>query len=348
MSEPDVGGLFDGVFGARPTGRDWVAAMLAVEAALARARAATGRIPAAAATVIAEHCDVDLFDPADIGRRTAGHATPVVPLVADLRRLLPDDVAEFAHTPATSQDVVDTAMMSLAARAIDAMASDLDECAGALDRLVREHRDTPQAGRTLLARGTPTTFGRLATTWLAALTDARRALDRVRAQGLAVQLGGAVGALDDPDLVEAFAAEIGLPAPASCWHTNRVRVAELASALGLVTGALGKIAGDVVLLAQAEIGELSEGEPGGSSAMPDKRNSARSVQILACAHRAPGLVGTLFAALPQELQRAAGRWQAEWEPVGDLLALATAAAGHARVLLGGLKVDTERMREALS
>jgi 3-carboxy-cis,cis-muconate cycloisomerase len=192
----------------------------------------------------------------------------------------------------------------------------------------------------------PTTFGRLVTTWLSGLTDARAALDRACGD-LAVQLGGAVGALDDPPLVEAFAARLGLAVPASCWHTNRMRVAALAAALGMVTGALAKIAGDVVLLAQAEVAELSEGSPGGSSAMPDKRNSARSVQILACAERTPGLVATAFAALPQELQRAAGRWQAEWQTIGDLLALTTAAARHSRVLLTELKVDPQRMREAL-
>jgi 3-carboxy-cis,cis-muconate cycloisomerase len=192
----------------------------------------------------------------------------------------------------------------------------------------------------------PTTFGRLAATWLAGLTDARDALDRVR-DGLRAQLGGPVGALDDDELVIAFAAELGLAAPRSCWHANRIPVAELAVALGMVVGALGKIAGDVVLLAQTEIGEVGEGSPGGSSAMPDKRNSARSVQILACAHRTPALVGSVFAGLPQELQRSAGRWQAEWQTIGDLLALTTAAARHARVLLSELEVDTERMREVL-
>jgi 3-carboxy-cis,cis-muconate cycloisomerase len=121
----------------------------------------------------------------------------------------------------------------------------------------------------------------------------------------------------------------------------------LASALGLVVGALGKIGGDVLLLAQPEIAELAEGRSGGSSSMPHKRNSARSVQLVACAHRAPGLIGTVFAGLPQELQRAAGRWQAEWETVAELLALTVAAAGHGRVLLAELKVDTVRMAEGL-
>ncbi|HEX9338047.1 MAG TPA: lyase family protein, partial [Pseudonocardiaceae bacterium] len=163
----------------------------------------------------------------------------------------------------------------------------------------------------------------------------------------AAQLGGPVGDLDDPALVTAFAHRLGLVAPQACWHANRARVAELAAALGLVTGALGKLGQDVLLLAQAEIGELAEGRPGGSSAMPHKRNSARSVQLVACAHRAPGLVGTVFGGMPGELWRAAGRWQAEWETIADLLALTTAAIGHGRALLAELRVDTVRMREGL-
>lgn len=337
-------GLLDGMFGARP---DWLAALLTVEAALAAAGAATGRIPPAAATSIAQHCRPELFDRADLARRAADHATPVPPLVEDLRAMLPDDVAALVHTPATSQDIIDSALMLIAARAVDGCADDLDECVTATARLAEEHRDTPQLGRTLLAAAAPTTFGRLATTWHAGLADARDALTRVRRDRLAAQLGGAVGDLDEPALRTAFAHRLGLVAPNVCWHTNRGRVAELASALGLVTGALGKIAQDVVLLAQPEIAELSEGRPGGSSAMPHKRNSARSVQIIACAHRAPALVGTVFAGLPQELQRAAGRWQAEWQPVADLLALATAAVGHGRVLLTELRVDSVRMRDGV-
>ncbi|HEX5407564.1 MAG TPA: lyase family protein [Pseudonocardiaceae bacterium] len=344
MSDP-AGGLFDGMFGMPP---DWLAALLDVSAALVVAKAALGRIPWQSAKLIVEHCRPDLFDAADIGRRTAAHATPVVPLVEDLRALLPADVAQAVHTPATSQDIIDSALMLLAARAIDGVTADLDVCASALLHLAAQHQNTELAGRTLLARALPTTFGRLVDTWLAGLTDARAAVDRVRRDSLAVQLGGPVGTLDDPALVSAFAAELGLLVPANCWHTNRIRIAELAAALGMVTGALGKVAGDVVLLAQAELGELGEGTPGGSSAMPNKRNSARSVQILACAHRVPGLVGTVFAALPQELQRAAGRWQAEWQTVGDLLALTGAAARHGRVLLTELKVDTERMHDDLA
>jgi 3-carboxy-cis,cis-muconate cycloisomerase len=340
----DAVDVLDGMFGMPP---DWFAALLDVEAALVSARAEVGRISPAVAKVIVEHARPELFDVPGIAARATAHATPVVPLVEDLRALLPAEAAAVVHKPATSQDIIDSAMMLLAARRIDATVADLDGCDIALRGLVQTHQDTPQLARTLLAKALPTTFGRLAAVWLAGLSDARAALDRVRGS-LAVQLGGPVGALDDPPLLAAFAAQLGLATPESCWHTNRMRIAELAAALGMVTGALGKLAGDVVLLAQAEIGEVTEGSPGGSSAMPDKRNSARSVQILACAYRTPGLVGTVFGLLPQELQRAAGRWQAEWRTVGDLLALTSAAARHGVVLLDELRVDTERMRKTLS
>lgn len=339
-----AGDPLDGMFGMPP---DWFAALLDVEAALASARADAGRIPRAVADVIVERCRPELFDVPGIAERAAANATPVVPLVEDLRALLPTDAADAVHKPATSQDVIDSGLMLVAARRVDVLTADLDACTDALRGLVEAHRDTPQQGRTLLAKALPTTFGRLAAVWLAGLADARTALDRARAS-LAVQLGGPVGALDDPPLVAAFARRLCLAVPESCWHTNRMRIATLAAALGMVTGALGKIAGDVVLLAQAEIGEVTEGSPGGSSAMPDKRNSARSVEILACAHRTPGLVGTVFGLLPQELQRAAGRWQAEWRTVGDLLALTSAAARHGAVVLRELHVDTERMRKALT
>jgi 3-carboxy-cis,cis-muconate cycloisomerase len=337
--------LWSGMFGEPPSGGDWLAALLTVESALARANAATGRIPAESAKLIEAACRPELFDEADLALRTAENATPVPPLVADLRALVPAEAREHVHRPATSQDVLDTALMLLVARAVDAAAPDLDACAVALDRLAAEHAGTPQLARTLLAAALPSTFGRLADTWRGGLAEARAALDRVRADRLAVQLGGAVGDLDDPALVAAFAAEVGLPAPRKPWHTNRIRVGELAAALGLVAGALAKVAGDVLLLAQAEVAEVEEGSPGGSSAMPGKRNSARAVQVVACAHRVPGLVATVFAGLPQELQRAAGRWQAEWQTVGELLALTGAAARHARAMLTGLRVDTDRMGE---
>jgi 3-carboxy-cis,cis-muconate cycloisomerase len=162
-----------------------------------------------------------------------------------------------------------------------------------------------------------------------------------------VQLGGPVGARTEfgahGDAIAAeIANQLGLEA-VPAWHTDRTRVVELASALGACAGALAKIAGDVILLSQAEVAELTFTGGGRSSAMPGKRNPARAVLVVAAAHRAPGLIATLFAAMPQELQRAAGRWQAEWPALTDLLRVAGGAAYHARATLAGLRVDAERM-----
>jgi 3-carboxy-cis,cis-muconate cycloisomerase len=147
-------------------------------------------------------------------------------------------------------------------------------------------------------------------------------------------------------MAPAVAELLDLEAPVLPWHTNRVRVTELAAALAALVGAAGKIAGDIVLLAQTEVGEVREAADGGrSSSMPDKRNPARSVAVVAAAHRAPGLVSTLFSCMDHELERAAGAWQAEWEPLRDLLRLTAGAAANLRAVVVGLEVDAARMRE---
>jgi 3-carboxy-cis,cis-muconate cycloisomerase len=345
MSDP----LLDPLFGAAPP---LLPALVEVEAALARAAGRVGLIPAGAAADIVACCRNSRFDAVDLGRRAVGSASVVVPLVEEIRALVPATAAPYVHYGATSQDVIDTALSLNAARAIDAMQLDLDACAVALARLASAHRETEQIGRTLGQHAQVMTFGLTCAGWLAGLVEAWEALRRCRRERLAVQLGGPVGALAATGdqaraLIAAFAEELALAAPAHSWHTNRVRVAELASGLGLVAGALGKIGQDVALLAQTEISEVAEGQPGTSSSMPHKRNPARSVLLVAAAHRAAGLVGAVYAGLPQELQRATGRWQAEWVTIGDLLGVCGVAAGHARVLLDGLRVDPRRMRANL-
>jgi 3-carboxy-cis,cis-muconate cycloisomerase len=353
MSDP----LFDQQFGSPEvearTGADArLRALLDVEAALARAGARAGLVPAGAARDIAAACTPDLFDVADLGRRAVASATVVVPLVEDLRARMPAPVAPYVHFGATSQDIIDTAMSLVAARALDVVLADLDAAAGRLAALAHRHRDTVQIGRTLLQQALPTTFGAVCAGWLVGLDEARAALARVRAERLAVQLGGAVGTLagyGEQGLAVAgyLADELGLALPALPWHTQRNRVGELAAAIGLVAGALATVAQNVVLLAQTEVGEVVEGTPGGSSAMPHKRNPARSVLVLAATHRIPGLLATVFAAMPQEGQRSAGRWQSEWPAITDLLRLVGGAAAHTRELLADLRVDTDRMRANL-
>lgn len=310
----------------------WLRAMLSAEAALARAQAEAGEIPPEHAEAIRAVCDPDLFDVAALGREAAEHGNPVLPLVNRLRSLVPDDVAASVHKGATSQDILDTAQMSTAGEAIDLILSDVDGAAGALARLAREHRATPMAGRTLMQRAEPVTFGFAAVNWLAGLDDAGRWLRRVRETRVVTQFGGAVGVL------HGYKGN-----PLMSWHSNRVGVAEIGSALGALSGVVAKVAGDVVLLAQTEVGEVSETRPGGSSAMPHKRNPVAAISARACAAQAPGLVATLLAAMAQEHQRAAGMWHAEWRPMRELLVSTGSAASWLRACLEGLKVHEEAM-----
>jgi 3-carboxy-cis,cis-muconate cycloisomerase len=274
----------------------------------------------------------------------------VVGLVRALRSVVrPDSFAEFVHHGATSQDVLDTAMMLVARRALDPLLLDARSAAGAAAALADAHRATPMAGRTLLQQALPISFGLKAAGWLSGVDEAVAGLVAVRDRSLAVQMGGAVGSRA-PAVAGHVAALLGLAEPVLPWHAVRVRPVALASALGALAGVLAKVAGDVVLLSQNEVAEVREGGGpgrGGSSAMAHKRNPVASVSVIACAERVPGLVGTMLTAMAQEHERAAGRWQAEWGTVSDLLALTGSAAAWAAELLGGLEVDAGRMRANL-
>jgi 3-carboxy-cis,cis-muconate cycloisomerase len=273
----------------------------------------------------------------------------VVGLVRVLRERVGTELAESVHLGATSQDIIDTAAMLLARRALDMTIADAGVAIAAAARLAAIHRSTPMVGRTLLQAALPTSFGLVAAGWMVGLDRAADELVRVRDTGLAVQMGGPVGARA-PQVAARVAAVLGLAEPLLPWHTERTRVAQLAGALGTVSGVAGKIARDVTLLAQSEVGELREGIEGrgGSSAMAHKRNPVAAVSVIACAHRAPGLVATLFAAMEQEHQRAAGAWQAEWGTLSDLLTLAGSAVAWLADLLDHLEVNTERMRANLA
>jgi 3-carboxy-cis,cis-muconate cycloisomerase len=326
-------------------GAAWLRAMLDVERALAAAQARAGVIPVAAAEAVAAAVDGADLDPADLGRRAVASGNPVVPLVAALARAAP-----AVHHGATSQDVLDTAAGLVAYRATGLILGDLAEVAAQAARLAAAHRDTVLIGRTLGQQAVPTTFGLKCAGWLVAVDEAAAALKAVREKRLAVQFGGAAGTLaasPHPEVVALLADELGLAAPVIPWHTDRTRIAELAGALGTTTGVLGKIALDVVLLAQTEIGEVAEGTGGGSSTMPHKQNPVRAVLVRAAAQRTPALVATILAAMPQEHERAAGAWHAEWEPLTDLLRITGGAAAHTRDLLAGLRVDAARMRANL-
>ncbi|WP_247661961.1 3-carboxy-cis,cis-muconate cycloisomerase [Micromonospora sp. U21] len=325
-------------------------AMLDVEAALARAGAECGLLPAAAAEAIAGQCRAERYDLAALGRAADAAGNPVVPLVRELTAAVSGSARPWVHHGATSQDVLDTALVLMAVRAAAPLLRHLDAAADAAAGLADTHRDTVQLARTLGQQAAPTTFGLTAAGWLLGLVQARVRLEHICAT-LPAQLGGAVGTLAalgpaGPAVVERFAAHLGLVDPPMPWHTRRQPLLDLAAALGGLVAATGTIAVDVGLLAQTEVGEVAESGAGrgGSSAMPHKRNPVDSVLVTAAARRAPGLVATLFTAAVQEHQRATGGWHAEWEPLLDLLHLAGGAAARTARMLTGLQVDAARMR----
>jgi 3-carboxy-cis,cis-muconate cycloisomerase len=360
VSDSGSGGLFGELFGrglAGPSDRDWLQAMLDTEAALARALERAGLTPPGSGAAVTAAAIADRFDIAEIGRAAVLIGNPVSALVRALSVAVPPDAREAVHRGATSQDIIDTAVMLLARRGIDSVDVDLRVAAERAAELARQHVGTVMAGRTLLQQAVPVTFGLVAAGWLTAIDEARRELHWVRASRLAVQFGGAAGTLASlgdagPAVAGLLAAELGLPEPVLPWHTDRQRIIQLAAALAGVCAAAGLVARNVTLLAQTEVAEVAEGGgapgQGGSSAMPHKRNPVVSVLILGSSRRVPGLLATLTAAAEQEHQRAAGAWHAEWETLSELLRLTGSASSWLASLLTGLVVDPERMRANLA
>jgi 3-carboxy-cis,cis-muconate cycloisomerase len=329
-------------------------AMLDVEAALARAGADIGVVPAAAADAIAAACRVERFDIADIGAAADASGNPVVPLVKVLRSAVGEPAAQWVHFGTTSQDIVDTALMLLVMRAGEPVVRCVRRAADACAELADRHRNSVTVARTLGQQAVPTTFGLKAATWLSGLDAAGRGLDDVIRRRAAVQLGGAAGTLAGYGTtglaaVSALARGLGLCEPALPWHTDRQRLVEIAHAFAAVGPAAAKIATDVLWLASTEVSELREGgeagdgRRGGSSAMPNKENPVHSVLIRAGALQMPGLVATLHQAAVHENERAAGGWHAEWESLRSLISFAGGVADRCSRLLADLHVDPARM-----
>jgi 3-carboxy-cis,cis-muconate cycloisomerase len=327
----------------------WLSAMLDAERALANAESLVGAIPAAAAAAIAERCEPERYDLAAIEEQGRAVGNPAEPLVRALREQVGGDDARYVHFGATSQDVVDTAAMLVARAAVELVAAELDGVAAACARLAEEHRETPMAGRTLLQQAVPTTFGAKAAGWLVAVVEACEGLRSLR---FPAQLGGAAGTLAalgerGVDVVAAFAAELDLEEPTVPWHTHRGPVAAIGSALDASASACAKLALDVILLAQTEIGEVVEAGGGGSSTMPHKRNPAKAVLARACARLVHANARVLTSG-EHEHERAAGAWQAEWTALSEALAQAGGAASAARESVERLELRPERMRANMS
>ncbi|MGA5762340.1 3-carboxy-cis,cis-muconate cycloisomerase [Nonomuraea bangladeshensis] len=360
-------------------------ALLDAEVALTRAQAALGRAPREAAEAVAGAARVAAFDLPGLVARARSGGNPVIPLVEDLRAAAGPHGAHV-HRGATSQDIMDTALMLVAHRTLGPVLADLGRVAGDLAGLAAAHRDTVMAARTLTQQAVPTTFGLKAAGWRKLVLDARDRLRAVRGS-LPAQLGGAAGTLaafhpDAADAAEAreaaeageaaeaafhpeqpepelggdpglrlaarFAAELGLAEPVLPWHVLRTPVADLGGALAFASGALGKLAADVLVLSRTEVGELSEGIGGGSSSMPHKHNPVRATMIAAAARQVPAQAAVLYGSLAAEDERPSGAWHAEWQPLRECLRLVAGAARDAAELVAGLRVHPERMRANLT
>jgi 3-carboxy-cis,cis-muconate cycloisomerase len=330
--------------------------MLVFEAALAHAEARAGIFPLAIADTIAASCKEELFDVAVLYREAAIAGTPVIPLVRMLTARIEGEARKFVHWGATSQDAIDTALMLQMRKGIDLLVTDLLAICAACATLAEEHRHTLMVGRTLLQQALPITFGLKAARWLALAIRLVRELRERRERAVTLQLGGAAGTLASLGekglrVVELLSEELNLPAPDLPWHAERDRVGEIAATLGVVAGAMAKIARDVALLAQTEVGEVSEGAmegKGGSSAMPQKRNPVDATSAIAAARLAIGMVPTILSAMEQEHERAVGGWQAEWVALPDLFRFTASAVESVRGAVSGLQVDPARMRRNLN
>jgi 3-carboxy-cis,cis-muconate cycloisomerase len=358
-----MSGLFDGflstaevieIFGER----NFLDAMLRFEASLARAQAATGLIPETAAQSIIGTCRVELFDVAKIVRDSARAGSVAIPLVKILKEtvsLFNGDAAQFVNFGSTSQDVIDTAMALVTRDALALIRADVQKIATALITLAGQHTDTPMLARTLMQPACVTSFGFKCAGWAAPLVRSLQRMELAAAHALQLQLGGTVGTLEKmqgkgQDIAHLMAQDLGLALSALSWHTQRDEWIALGCELGLLTGSLGKLAKDLVLMSQFEVGEVAEPAEvgrGGPPGMPHKHNPVASMVALAAAQQAPQRVAALLGAMPQEYERSAGAWQAELAEWPQLVMSVHGSARALALALPGLQVHPARMRSNL-
>ena len=332
--------------------------MLDFEAALARAEGRVGVIPAAAAPVISGKCRAEHFDLDALAKSAvdAGNlAIPTVKQLTDLVRNQKPEAARYVHWGATSQDAIDTGLVLQLREALHLIEGELERVSGALAMLAEKHRDTPVAARTWLQQAVPAVFGLKAAGWLDAITRHRARIRELQERVLVLQFGGAAGTLASLherglDVAAVLGEELNLAVPDVPWHAHRDRIGEVATTLALMTGTLGKIARDVALQMQTEVGEVSEAASegrGGSSTMPQKRNPVACAAILAASERVPGLVSVILSSMPQEQERGLGGWHAEWETLAELVRVSGGALRRTAEMIAGLEVDPGRMRQNL-
>lgn len=334
----------------RMTGdRAFAAAMVRMEAGLIRALVSTALAPAEAAEAADAVASVDP-DVRELALAAVDGGNPAIPLVRHLRSVVDPAQAAWVHHGATSQDVVDTALALVATAVARHVEQDLLRLGDTLARMADEHRALPVVARTLTQQALPTTFGMRLSGWLAGVDDAVLLLRRCTP--LPVALGGPVGTTSaydgqGPEVADALAAELDLAAPVVPWHTRRTPVTEVAHALATAVAACAKVAADVLVMAQQEVGEVREGQGGPSSAMTHKANPAQSVLVASAGRQAPALVAVLLASAVAEQERPAGAWHAEWQTLRALLRLAGGAAERTAGLVDGLTLDADAMRRNL-
>jgi 3-carboxy-cis,cis-muconate cycloisomerase len=329
--------------------------MLEAEAALARAEARAGIIPQDAAESIARACRAEAYDIDALHAAATDAGNLAIPLVAALtRRVGEQDAAAkgYVHWGATSQDIIDTGLVLQLREGLGYVESELARLCDALATHADAHRTTVLPGRTWLQQASPISLGHKLAASLAALDRDRARLAALAPRLYVVQLGGAAGNLASlgakgSAVTQAMAAELGLGVPPTPWHTQRDAVVECAAVLGILTASLGKLARDLALLSQTEVGEAFEPAApgrGGSSTMPQKRNPVGAAVALAAATRVPGLVATMLAAAVQEHERGLGNWPAEWDTLPEIVQLAGSAVLAMAQVVPGLTVDVARMR----
>jgi 3-carboxy-cis,cis-muconate cycloisomerase len=332
--------------------------MLDFEAALARAEATVGVIPASAAGPITNACQAESFDLAALADAATRSGNLAIPLVKALTANVAKSdaaAARYVHWGATSQDVIDSGTMLGLRAGIDALLGDIDRAIAGFAKLARQHRHTAVVARTWLQHALPMPFGLKLAEYASALHRSKLRLQRLRGEALALQFGGAAGtlaALGDKGLAvaEKLADELKLPLPDAPWHTHRDRIAEAASVFAIIAGTCGKIARDVSLMMQTDVAEAFEpsGEGrGGSSTMPHKRNPVAAASALGAATMAPNLAATILAAQVQDHERSAGPWHAEWPTLPTLMLVTSGALAAIVDIAEGLEVDAARMRANL-
>jgi 3-carboxy-cis,cis-muconate cycloisomerase len=327
---------------------------LEAEAALARAQARVGVVPKDAAQAIDAASRSLKIDYDKLRHETEIVGYPILPLVHQLSAAA-GEAGRFVHWGATTQDIMDTGNVLQIRAALSIIERDLKEISNVLADMARKYRDTPMAGRTHLQQALPVTFGYKAAVWLSSIDRHIERIEQARPRVLVGEFSGAAGTLASIgegglEMQKLFCEELGLNQPSITWHVARDGIAEAVTLLGLITGTLGKIATDVMMMAATEFGEVSEPfvpGRGASSTMPQKRNPISSELMLAAAKAVRQHVATMLDGMIHDFERATGPWHLEWVSLPESFLLTASSLANAKFMLAGLVVHELRMRENL-